>query len=543
MTADADIVVVGAGHNSLIAAAYLATAGKKVLVLELNDYPGGGVASAELAEPGFLDELHSLIHVRILPNPVIADDELGLLSRYGLEYIPVDTPHAAIFEDGTFIPICRDRAQTIARIREISPHDAAAYDQFMDLAVRIVEHVTPGFFVPPVPRSQQIAGLETTQVGREILRLTGMSVTNVIGEWFVDHRVRIALARMASELTLAHPDDLNTGMVTFLAPGLNELYGMALPRGGGSAFTAACVRCIEDHGGEVRTSVHVDKILNRDGRAVGVRTSEGAELTAKDAVLASIHPHRLGDMVEGLDSKTARTAAQTTLAPYTAFVVHASLEEPLRFKADPEADKIIWNTFSPISMDSVNESFDDMRRGRLPRVPMLEAGCPSVADPSRAPEGMANLHMLSLTTLNLVDGGPDRWRAIQEEYCRRLFDRLGEFTTNLRPGLVRAQASITPLDHELNSLSFAGGDYTGIASFGHQMGDARPTRELSGYAVPGVDGLYLTGPFMHPGGGVVGGGRPTAIRMFADLDIPFGPFRPLTTTIPNPVPAGSAAER
>ncbi|MTD55635.1 phytoene desaturase family protein [Amycolatopsis pithecellobii] len=543
MNTDADILVVGAGHNSLIAAAYLATAGKKVLVLERNDYPGGGVASAELAEPGFLDELHSLIHVRILPNPVIADDELGLLSRYGLEYIPIETPHAAIFEDGTFIPICRDRAQTMERIRQISPRDADAYDRFMDLAVGIVEHVTPGFFVPPIPRSQQVAGLEKTHIGQEILRVTGMSVTDVLAEWFVDHRVRIALARMASELTLAHPDDLNTGMITFLAPGLNELYGMALPRGGGSAFTAACVRCIEDHGGEVRTSVHVEKVLSRDGRAVGVRTGEGSELTAKDAVLASIHPYRLGDMVEGLDVKTARRAARTTLAPYSAFVVHASLEEPLRFKADPEADNVIWNTVSPTSLDSVTESFDDMRRGRLPRVPMLEAGCPSVADPSRAPEGMANLHMLSLTSLNLADGGPARWRAIQEEYCRRLFDRLAGFTNNLRPGLVRAQAFITPLDHELNSLSFAGGDYTGVASFGHQMGDARPTRELSGYAVPGVKGLYLTGPFMHPGGGVVGGGRPTAIRMFADLDIPFGPFRRSATATPSPAPAGSTAER
>ncbi len=542
MSTDADIIVVGAGHNALIAAGYLATAGKKVLVLERNDYPGGGVASAELAEPGFLDELHSLIHVRILPNPVIAHDELGLISRYGLEYIPIDAPHAAIFEDGSFIPICRDRAETVARIRDVSPRDADAYDRFLDLAVRIVEHITPGFFVPPIARSQQLAALETSGVGQEILRVSGMSVTDVLADWFVDDRVRIALARMASELTLAHPDDLNTGTVAFLAPGLNERYGMALPRGGGSAFTAACVRCIEDRGGEVRLSVHVERILSRDGRVVGVRTAAGDELTARDAVVASIHPHRLGHMVEGLDGRIARTAALTRLSPYSAFVVHASLEEPLQFKADPMAGEIIWNTFSPTSLASVTESFDDMRRGRLPRVPMLEAGCPSVADSTRAPAGKANLHMLSLTTLDLADGGPPRWRAIQDRYAQGLFDRLADFTTNLRPGLIRARAFITPLDHELNSPSFVGGDYTGIAQFSHQQGDARPTRELSSYAVPGVRGLYLTGPFMHPGGGVVGGGRPTAIKVFEDLDIPFGPFQPAVTN-PDPVRAGSTSER
>jgi phytoene dehydrogenase-like protein len=523
---DADVIVVGAGHNALVAAAYLATAGKQVLVLERNGYPGGGVASAELSEPGFTDELHSLIHVRIMPNPLVADDELGLIGRYGLQYLPVEVPHAAVFEDGSFIPISRDRSMTTARIRDLSPRDADAYDRFMDLAVRIVEHVTPGFFVPPVPRSEQVAGLERTALGQEILRASGMSVTDVLAEWFSDDRVRIALARMASELTLAHPDDLNTGTVAYLAPGLNERYGMALPRGGGSAFTSACVRCIEDHGGEVRTSVHVDRVLTRGHRAVGVRTSEGRDLVAADAVLATIHPHRLGTMVEGLDPALVRTAASTRLAPYTAFVVHASMEEPLRFRADPAADGIIWNTLSPTSLAEVTRSFDDLRRGRLPAVPMLEAGCPSVGDPGRAPAGKATLHMLSMTTYDLADGGAQRWAAIAESYTERLFERLGEFTTNLAPGLVRARAAVTPLDHERNSLSFVGGDYTGIASYGHQMGDTRPTRELSGYAVPGVRGLYLTGPFMHPGGGVTGGGRPVAMTMLRDLGLPFGPFAP-----------------
>jgi phytoene dehydrogenase-like protein len=144
--ADADFIVVGADHNSLVAAGYLAAAGKRVLVLERNSYSGGGVASAELAEPGFLDERHSLLHVRILANPLITKDELGLQSRYGLEYIPLDKPHSAVFEDGSYIPICRDRSATLARIEQFSTRDAEAYDRFMALAVEITDLLNPGFF-------------------------------------------------------------------------------------------------------------------------------------------------------------------------------------------------------------------------------------------------------------------------------------------------------------------------------------------------------------------------------------------------------------
>jgi phytoene dehydrogenase-like protein len=346
-----------------------------------------------------------------------------------------------------------------------------------------------------------------------------MSVADVLGEWFSDERVLITLSRFASELSLAHPQDLNTGLVAYLAPGLTERYGMALPRGGGSAFTRACVRCITDLGGEVRTLVDVRKVITENGRAVGVRTGSGEELRAADAVLASIHPHRLSRFVDGLDPAVARAASRTRLAPYTAFVVHASLDEHLHFKAGAEVDGIVWNTLSASSLGTMNEAFDELRRGRLPAVPLLEAGCPSVADESRAPAGKAVLHMLCLSVHNLADGGPRRWNQLKDSVADALLERLSQFTTNFTRESVRARGLVTPLDHELNTPTFKGGDYTGIASVSHQMGGLRPTKELSQYVVPGVHGLYLTGAFMHPGGGVTGGGRATAIRILEDLQL------------------------
>lgn len=521
--ADADVIVVGSGHNGLIAAGYLATAGKRVLVLERNEYPGGGVATLEMTAPGFLSERHALMHHYILGNPVIADDELGLVERYGLEYIHQDKIYGAAFEDGTSLAIYRDRAATIASIERLSPRDAEAYDRFMDLAVPMGRTLMDGFFVPPAPMDGMTSALGSTPVGREILRSMSMSVADVYGEWFEDERVRVMLTRWASEIVLAHPEDLNTGMIAYLALGPLELWGMAVPRGGSSSLARACISCIEDHGGEVRTDVEVTGVRTESGRAVGVRTGDGGELRAADAVLASIHPHLLGDLVEGLDAEIARRAARTKLAPYTGFVIHAALEEPIRFKAG-EMDEIPVNTLTDGSYEHVIHAFDELRRGRLPAVPLLGAGCPSSLDPSRAPAGRAVLHLFSMTTRHLADGGAQRWEAIKEEMADRLLDRLSEFTTNFDRDAVIAREIVTPLGHEIDTPSFTGGDITGIAMYSHQMGGMRPTPELSGYAVPGVEGLYLVGPFMHPGGGVCGGGRPVAIKMFEDLGMDFERF-------------------
>lgn len=520
MSADCDVIVVGAGHNGLVAAGYLARAGKRVLVLERNDYPGGGVATAELAEPGFWSERHGMLHVLIMANPLITEDELGLQADHGLDYIQLDKPYAAVFDDGSFVPIYRDRARTLARLEQMCPRDAEAYDRFMDVAVPIAEMLMSGFFVPPQPLTEQMEALARAPLGREVMRATNQSIAEVFAEWFEDERLRITLTRMASEIILTHPDDLNTGIIAYVAIGFLERFGMAIPRGGGAAFANACVDCIASHGGELRLSTDVDAVLTEGGRAVGVRTTAGEELRAADAVLASIHPHLLGERIEGIDPELARAARRTRLSPFTGFVVHAALEEPVRFRL-PEVDEIVMNTLSTPSIDSLNRTFDDLRRGRLPEVPLVGGGCPSNVDPSRAPDGKAVLHAFSMTTRNLADGGPGRWPAIREQMADRLLERIAEFSTNLSPSIIRSREIVTPLDHEVDSPSFTGGDICGIAMYSHQMGAMRPIPELARYTVPGIERLYLTGPFMHPGGGIVGGGRPTAIRMFEDLGLDF----------------------
>ncbi|MEO6186157.1 MAG: FAD-dependent oxidoreductase, partial [Steroidobacteraceae bacterium] len=123
----ADIIAVGSGHNGLVAAAYLAVAGKKVLVLERNAWFGGGVVSRELTLPGFRHDQHSMSHIFIQANPLLKNDELGLKSRYGLEYIFPAVPMMSVFEDGSTLKLHRDAAKSAAEIAKFSKKDAETF--------------------------------------------------------------------------------------------------------------------------------------------------------------------------------------------------------------------------------------------------------------------------------------------------------------------------------------------------------------------------------------------------------------------------------
>lgn len=517
MTSPYDVVVVGAGHNGLTAAGYLAKAGLTVLVLERSDHAGGGVHSAELAEPGFVSERHATLHAMILANPLIADDELGLLSEYGLDYIQLDKPYVGVFDDGTSVPIFRDVQRTAEAIARISERDAEAYPRFAAVAEQIVDVVVPGFFVPPVDPATLGPMLAQLPVGPQLAASMSSSVLEVLQEWFTDDRVIITLARWASEIITSHPGRPETGLFAYAAAGLVSRYGMALPRGGGSTLVDALLRMIEAHGGEVRLGTTVDSIVVEDGRAVGVRLAGGDEVRANRAVVASIHPHLLAAMVPGVPAPVAQAAADTVLSRYTGLVVHASLNEPLRYRAGRELDGFPANTLSPRGIDRMIETFDVVERGAIPDVPLVGAGCTSVPDPSRAPEGMAVLHLFCMTCYDLADGGAQRWESFAEEYGRAVLAQAGEFFENLDDANIRTLEVVSPLDHEKDSPSFQHGDIGGIGMFTSQLVAARPTSALSDYTVPGVESLYLIGPFQHPGAGVVGGGRPVAIKLLGDL--------------------------
>ena len=144
-----DIIAIGSGHNGLVAAAYLATAGKKVLVLERQPWFGGGVVTRELTVPGFKHDQHSMAHIFIQANPLIKNDELGLLSRYGLKYIYPKNPMIGVFKDGETLALTDDRQKTWEQIAKFSRKDADAYLRFSELGAAYLPSLTATLYSPP----------------------------------------------------------------------------------------------------------------------------------------------------------------------------------------------------------------------------------------------------------------------------------------------------------------------------------------------------------------------------------------------------------
>jgi phytoene dehydrogenase-like protein len=516
-----DIVAMGAGHNGLVAAAYLAKAGKKVLVLERKAYPGGGVVTREINTPGYWHDEHSSVHIMIQGNPMIRADELGLQSRFGLKY-KYGIPYAMIFPDQSSLIAFKDLDQTCERIARFSAKDAETYRRFAIRAMAVLPMIGAGMYAPPTPLGAMVAMLDGSEEGREMLDAMQRSSLDICNQWFESETVKIWLLRLVSE-NLQLPDELGTGFGVFLMPGLMHGYGVSQPIGGSGKLSESLVRCIESYGGEVRCNCEVDKILSAGGRATGVRLCTGAEFLARDAVIGAIHPHRLRAFLDGVPEPVLARAERATLAAFSIMVSHYDLKEQAQYFADPEVGGAIMLEFmSCHTLSEMLDDFDALKRGRLSERVLIAGGDESITDPTRVPPGRGMFHGITFAPYNLADGGAARWDEIREQMGDRSLQAYRRFVKNLTADNIIKRTIATPLDWNRDMPnSMVGGDVHGVAPYFYQSGGHRPTPDLAQYTVPGIERFYLVGPFLHPGGGVFGGGRATAIRMFEHLGMDF----------------------
>ena len=514
---DYDVIAIGSGHNGLVAAAYMAAAGKKVLVLERNAWHGGGVVTRELTIPGFLHDQHSMAHIFIQGNPLLKNDDLGLKSRFGLRYLFPEMPMISVFEDGTTLGMYRDRERTVADIAKFSKKDAEAFRTFADMAKTFLPMIQSQLYSPPVPLGASYALMDQSREGRELWRIMQLSCHDLLTSMFEHEKVIMHFARIAGE-NLVSPDEKSTGMGPFIFVGFLEAYGIGVPVGGSGKLTDALIGSIKSNGGDVVAGVDVTRVTTRNGRATGVVTKDGREFVAKDGVIGAIHPHLLGKMVPGLDPVVVRAADAAQISDIGCITIHVALNEPLKFRAGDHV-KAVMIELLPNSYNALRKSFDNLRYGGFTDPPLIGLGSLTMHDPSRAPAGKATMHVWDYVPYRRADG--ESWDTSKTQYAERMIAHMDKYISNVGPDNIIAYHCDSPLDMERTSPSFRHGDLHGVASTTYQYGAHRPTPDLGMNVVPGCDRLYLVGPFQHPGGGVFGAGRAAAMRMCEDLKIDF----------------------
>jgi len=517
-----DIVALGAGHNGLVAAAYMAKAGKKVLVLERKPHYGGGVSTRELTLPGYRHDEHSNVHIMIQGNPMLRDDELGLLSKFGLVYNYPELPHATIFEDGRTILSYKDLDKTCEGIAEFSPKDAEAYRKFVKTSQSILPMFMAGLYQPPFPMGAFMAMMDQSEEGRFILDIMSRSALDVVNMYFESDLLKIHIVRLVTE-NLQMPDELGTGMGAFLMPGIIHTYGVSQPVGGSGALSDSLVRCIEHYGGEVRCNSEVKKVITSGGRATGLELIDGETFMAKDAVIGAIHPHVLRKFVDGVPEPVLKRAENVTPSTFSILLTHMALKKKALLNVGGDAQKAVMTEL--MSCDTIGEmllDYDHLRRGAIPPRRLIAGGDNTSNDPTRAPEGAGVFYGVTFAPYDLKNGGPAAWDDIKEAEADKSLEYYRKFYSNLTDDNILARVVRSPLDHERDSpASFVKGDIHGCAPFMYQSVGHRPTPDLGSFTVPNVEALYLVGPFMHPGGGVFGAGRATAIQMMDDMDIDY----------------------
>ncbi len=514
MAAQHDIVVVGAGSNSLTTACYLAKAGLSVLVLESEEQCGGGVVSVQ-TDPRFTHDPHAMGYLVLLANPAIKDDELELMTRFGLRFAFAPAPFASLYPDGEGLISYTDFDRAVKEIARYSEKDARAYTQLVEEANEIMPLLSRGFFMPPMPHDSFLRLLNDSEKGRKIRAELEGNVIDFLNARFESPHVKVHLAKWASEVMSA-PDYPGTELTMYLILGLGHKYEMATVVGGAKSVTNALIACLKHHGGELRTGVSVEKLIGSSGRIEGVVTDSGEEIYAKRAVVANIHPWDIGAMVPGIDKGVAQRAAAVKLSEYGAINQQIALSERIEWIGGPAYDEAILVECMSPDWDNFMKPFEAYRRGEFPYDVLQPLGGPqSNFDPSRAPDGMTALYLYCFAPYETKAG----WAAEKQKAGDALFDWFCKFTKNIDHSKILGRLIECPPDHAAHSRIMRKGDIMGIAMTANQLMGARPTPELAQYQIPGIEGLFLTGCTTHPGGLATLGGRAPAMKIYQKLGI------------------------
>jgi phytoene dehydrogenase-like protein len=504
MSETADVVIAGAGHNSLVTAAYLARAGFEVLVVEARSVVGGNTATEELTLPGFLHDSCSTAHNLIQASPAIR--ELAL-ENYGLEYLRPDPVVHIPFPDGAWLTQWRDLDRTCEEFAKFSQRDADAYRRLIE-EYDAAKGAFGAYRNNPVGRAPRP---DEALDGRWRRRMV-MSAWDVVRSEFEDWHSQAFMLWM-SVMTVQPADRPGTGPLAYSLTYGRQQHSWTLPRGGSAALPLALAHLIEERGGTIVTGKRVSGLVLEDGRCAGVETDDGDRYLARRAVVSTIHPKHLAEMApSGAWSDEFRFGVETWRAGIALFPTHLATTEAPAFPVDGGSITPVASGVAP-SVDRLLRMGADTERGLLADDdPVLLVVCATVADPSRAPDGQHVLKVIGFQPYELADGGAARWDDVKAEAAERNLEQLRRFAPNLTKETILAQVVKSPVDLErMNAHNWHGTCHGG---------DLAPSQSGALRFQPRtpIPGLYQTGATTHPGGSVSAApGRNTAAVLFEDL--------------------------
>ena len=498
---DVDALVIGAGHNGLVAANMLAEQGWSVLVLEAADEPGGAVRSGELTEPGFTSDLFSSFYPLAAASPAIRALDLDITWRRS----PLAVAHPQ--PDGRCAVISTDVDETADSLARFAPEDGdnwrslyayweRAGGPFMDALLRPF---------PPVRGAARLARALGPRGLLEFARFGLLPVRRLAEERFAGEGAGWLLGGNALHADLT-PESAGGGLFGWVLCGLGQQYGFPVPEGGAARLVDALVARLRGHGGRLETGVRVSRIVIRRGRAVGVRTEDGRELSAGRAVVATtIAPTLYRDLVGEEHLPPRFVAGLRTFQLDNATVkVDWSLDGPIPWIA--EDARRAGTLHIADGMDALTRTSAQLSSGLLPDQPFLVMGQYSMVDPTRQPAGKE-----TAWAYTHVPQGVQAWDAPETEaFAERIEAEVERRAPGFR-SLIRKRHVFTPPAMQAANSNLVGGAVNQGTAQIHQQLVFRPTAGLGRAETP-VRHLYLAGASAHPGGGVHGAAGANAAR-------------------------------
>lgn len=505
-----DAVVVGAGHNGLVAAVTLAEAGLSVLVVDASEEAGGALRSGELTVPGHVHDLFATNLNLFVGSEFYATHADGL-ARHGFVAATSAQPFASAFPDGRALGVTTDRERTLDELRAHSRTDATGWQE-LD---RLFERVAPTLFAlygaqaPSWPMVRAgLTGLRTLgpSGGAELARLLLSSSRELVDGYLETDEAKALVAPWGLHLDFG-PDVAGGAVFPFLEAFSDQRTGIALAQGGASRLVDALVGLLGHHGGEVRTSSRVTRVHTSGGRAVGVELATGEVVRASRAVLASVTPPALAE--ELLSAGDLRAGTRRALLDYrfgpATMMVHLALSGPVPWAAGPRWSEFAYVHLAPY-LDDLAQTYADAMAGRLPQEPLLVVGQTSSVDTTRAPSGNHVVWIQVRALPARITADPEgrlagvAWEDAAEEYADRVMAKLERYA----PGVsdrVLGRAVLSPADLARYDPNLVGGDSLSGSMHLRQNFLLRPAWGMSGYRT-GVRGLWMIGAATWPGAGL-----------------------------------------